>query len=58
MSVYDYKQTATLDDIEEILRFLPTILEEFYGTFGMAGGESFKYSTYTNMEDNEYAHIS
>lgn len=60
MSVHDYKPNATLDDIEEVLNFLPTIHKDFYGTFEIRGSSSSaKYNTYTNMEDSyKYAHVS
>lgn len=60
MSVYDYKPSATLNDIEEVLNFLPTIYKDFYGTFEIRGSSSStKYNTYTNMEDSyKYAHVS
>lgn len=59
MSVYDYKSSATLNDIEEVLNFLPTIHKDFYGTFEIRGSSSSaKYNTYTNMEDSDkYAHV-
>ena len=60
MSVYDYKHSATLNDIEEVLNSLPTIHKDFYGTFEIRGSSSSaKYNTYTNMEDSyKYAHVS
>lgn len=60
MSVYDYKPSATLNDIEEVLNFLPAIHKDFYGTFEIRGSSSsLKYNTYTNMEDSyKYAHVS
>src|SRR5574343_1234015 len=60
MSVYDYKPSATLNDIEEILNFLPTIHKDFYGTFEIRGSSSSaKYNTYMNMEDSyKYGHVS
>lgn len=60
MNVHDYKPNATLNDIEEVLNFLPTIHKDFYGTFEIRGSSSSaKYNTYTNMEDSyKYAHVS
>ena len=60
MGVHDYKPSATLNDIEEVLNFLPTIHKDFYGTFEIRGSSSSaKYNTYTNMEDGyKYAHTT
>lgn len=58
MSVHDYKPNATLNNIEEVLRVLPTIHKNIHVTFGISCGSSCCYNTYVNIEDGHpYHHI-
>ena len=58
MSVYDHKPNATLNDIEEVLRTLPTIHKNIYVTFEISCGDSYCYNTYVNIGDEHpYHHV-
>jgi len=58
MSVYDYKPNATLNNIEEVLRVLPTIHKNIHVTFEISCGSSCCYNTYVNIGDEHpYHHV-
>lgn len=58
MSVYDYKPNATLNNIEEVLRVLPTIHKNIHVTFTISCGTIQCYDTYVNIEDEHpYHHV-
>lgn len=55
MSVYNHKSNATLNDIEEVLRTLPTIHKNIHATFEISSSNSC-YNTYVNIEDGHPYH--
>lgn len=58
MGIYDYKLNATLNDIEEVLRFLPTIHKNIHVTFEISSGNIYCYNTYVNIGDEQpYHHV-